>query len=1169
MRLSKIKLAGFKTFVDPTTIPFPSNLVCIVGPNGCGKSNVIDAVRWVMGESSAKHLRGDSMADVIFNGSSTRKPVGQASIELVFDNSDGRLGGEYASYSEVAIKRVVSREGTSNYFLNGVRCRRRDITGIFLGTGLGPRSYAVIEQGTISRFIEAKPEEMRVFLEEAAGISKYKERRRETENRIRHTRENLDRLNDLREELGKQLARLKRQSQTAARYKHLKQEERLIKGQLYALRWQRLDRQCGEQESRNRELETALEALIAKQRANEAEVEKQRQLHTEGLEIFNRIQSRFYSVGADIARLEQAIQHARERRQQQQQDLAKLEQAWQEANSHRESDQQTLERLQTELQQQEPELVRAQEAEKQSAAALTAAEQAMQEWQRQWDEFNQRYAEPSQAAQVERTRLHNLEQQSSQLENRISRLTQERSTLSPDSEQSDIGRLQQELEQTEQQAGVLQQNQTNLIAQINGQREQNHELSSQLDTLRSRLQTLRGRQASLEALQQAALNKNQGKTGQWLTQNQLQDAGRLVEEIQAEKGWEKAVETVLGHTLEAVCIEGLDGLPDTLQELEGALTLFDTTIPPGPNPTANHDTLLDKVNAPWSLEPLLGSVRIAGDLSQALSLRSKLAAHESVITPDGIWLGVNWLRVARTIDEKSGVLEREQELKQLADEEEQLASRIKKLDTEVTVGREQLKKLEQQRESQQRELNEVNRQVAGLQARLSGAKVRLEQFRQRTQRIISELEELTRQASSCTEEQQITRTRLNDSLALIETLAGQREQLTAEREQLQQALQQCRDQARQNRETTHSINLKLQTLRTELTSTRQAVERIEQQRIQFSTRREELQQALEQGDTPLEKTTAELEQILARRSSIEQEMAEARRQVETIEHRIRKLDSTHSQIEQEIEQMRGTAEQARMTWQELKTRRQTQQEQLEEAGHNLTALFEEMPEQAGEQEWQTRLAALEQKISRLGPINLAAIEEYQQSEERKSYLDAQYDDLVEALETLESAIRKIDRETRSRFRDTFDKVNSGFQEMFPRLFGGGKASLELTGDDLLNTGITVMAHPPGKRNSTIHLLSGGEKALTAVALVFSIFHLNPAPFCMLDEVDAPLDDANVGRFCDLVREMSDKTQFIFITHNKITMELSQQLNGITMKEPGVSRLVAVDLDEAAAMAISA
>ncbi len=1168
MRLSKIKLAGFKTFVDPTTIPFPSNLVCIVGPNGCGKSNVIDAVRWVMGESSAKHLRGDSMSDVIFNGSSTRKPVGQASIELVFDNSDGRLGGEYASYNEIAIKRVITREGTSSYFLNGVRCRRRDITGIFLGTGLGPRSYAVIEQGTISRFIEAKPEEMRTFLEEAAGISKYKERRRETENRIRHTRENLDRLNDLREELDKQLARLKRQSQTAARYKTLKQEERLLKGQLYALRWRRLDRQCGELERRNREQETALEALLSKLRSNEAEVEKQRQRHADGQERFNQIQSRFYSAGADIARVEQAIQHQREKRQQQQQDLARLEQAWAEASSHMTADRQKLEHLQQELRQQEPELERMREVEERSGKALSAAEHAMQSWQQQWEAFNQRYAEPAQNAQLERARLHSLEQHSTQLENRIERLTRERDTLNPEAEQAQIEQLQQELEETEARTAKLQQEQSTLQEQITAQREQDHTLTARLDELRNRLQTLRGRQSSLEALQQAALNRDQGKVGEWLARHRLQDASRLVEELRAEKGWEHAVETVLEHALEAVCVEQMEPLCDSLAELEGNMALFDTSAhrPPSDRCTG---TLLERVDAPWSLEPLLGSVRTAPDLPQALAMRDELAAHESVITPDGVWLGANWLRVARKRDAKSGILEREQELKRLAEEIAVLGTHVTDVQEKLSAGRERLKRLEQERESGQRKLHELNRQVATLQAGLSGARVRQEQSRQRRERITSELQELTQQLEANAREQADTRLRLNEALTQMEQLATQREALDAQRDQLRQTLQSCRDQAHRDREATHTVKLKLQTLRTELASTRQALERLEQQRSQFSTRREELQQALTESDAPLEEMGSQLERLLAKRAAVEEEMTEARREVEAIEHRIRELNSAHSRLEQELEDARQSLDQARMEWQELKIRRQTQQEQLEEAGHNLTALFDEMPEEAGETEWQQRLTALEQRISRLGPINLAAIDEYKQAEERKQYLDAQHADLIEALTTLENAIRKIDRETRSRFRDTFDKVNSEFQKLFPRLFGGGRASLELTGEDLLDAGITVMAHPPGKRNSTIHLLSGGEKALTAVALVFAIFHLNPAPFCMLDEVDAPLDDANVGRFCDLVREMSGKTQFIFITHNKITMELSQQLNGITMKEPGVSRLVAVDLDEATAMAARA
>ncbi len=1168
MRLSKIKLAGFKTFVDPTTIPFPSNLVCIVGPNGCGKSNVIDAVRWVMGESSAKHLRGDSMSDVIFNGSSTRKPVGQASIELVFDNCDGRLGGEYANYNEIAIKRVITREGTSSYFLNGVRCRRRDITGIFLGTGLGPRSYAVIEQGTISRFIEAKPEEMRNFLEEAAGISKYKERRRETENRIRHTRENLDRLNDLRDELDKQLARLKRQSQTAARYKALKQEERLLKGQLYALRWQRLDRQCGEQERRCREQETALEALRSRLRSNETEVEKQRQLHAEGQEKLSQIQSRFYGVGADIARLEQAIQHRRERRQQQQQDLARLEQSWAEASNHMDADRQTLERLEEELRQQEPELERARETEERSGTELAAAEQAMQSWQQQWEQFNQRYAEPAQNAQLERARLHSLEQQATQLKQRIERLTRERNGLNPGNEQSQIEQLQQELEEAEIRTTELQQKQSGLQEQINSQREQNHRLSARLDELRNKLQTLRGRKSSLEALQQAALNRDQGTVGEWLAQHRLQDASRLVETLNAEKGWEQAVETVLEHALEAVCVEGLAPLCDSLATLQGAVTLFDTTAR-SPAIDRQRETLLAKVETPWSLEPLLGTIYTAPDLAQALAIRNRLAPHESVITPDGIWLGLNWLRIARSQDAKSGILERERELKRLVEETARLGSAAADVENELSNGRERLKTLEQQRESVQKALHEFNRQVATLQARLSGARVRQEQSQRRLEQITGELKELSQQLNANGRDQAETRKRLNEALALMEQLAGQRETLEAQREQLRQSLHSCRDRAHQDREATHNIKLKLETLRTELVSTRQALERLEQQQTQFARRKEELQQALAEMEAPLGEMEAELEQLLAKRTIIEKEMGEARREVEAVEHRIRELNEIHSGIEQEMENARQALEQARIEWQELKTRRQTQQEQLEESGHNLTATFEEMPEGASEAEWQQRLTTLEQKISRLGPINLAAIDEYRQAEERKQYLDTQHADLTEALTTLENAIRKIDRETRSRFRETFDKVNSGFQEMFPRLFGGGKASLELTGDDLLEAGITVMAHPPGKRNSTIHLLSGGEKALTAVALVFAIFHLNPAPFCMLDEVDAPLDDTNVGRFCDLVREMSERTQFIFITHNKITMELSQQLNGITMKEPGVSRLVAVDLDEAAAMAASA
>jgi len=536
MRLSKLKLAGFKSFVDPTTVPLPSNLIGIVGPNGCGKSNIIDAVRWVMGESSAKHLRGDSMADVIFNGSSARKPVGQATIELVFDNSDGTLGGQYANYNEISIKRTVTRDGLSVYHLNGTRCRRRDITDIFLGTGLGPRSYSIIEQGTISRIIEARPEELRMFLEEAAGISKYKERRRETENRIRHTRENLERLSDLRDELEKQLARLKRQARTAERYKVLKEEERLVKAQLQALRWTVQNEHARAGENQLREQETVLQAAIAKQRAVEADIEKQRALQADASDSHNSVQSRFYSVGADIARLEQSIQHARERRAQQQQDLTQLDKDAQETTQHLESDQQRIQELEAQLTALTPDFENAEQLQQTANESRTQAEATMHQWQTEWDAFNQQATEPARQADVERTRIQHLEQRLSQLQQRGEKLQQELTEQSAHAVEQDIAELQLKLSETEtavqQNQQVLQQHQQ----QISELREVTHQRGQQLDETRRHLQDLRGRSASLEALQQAALGKEQGAVSQWLNGQHLQDAPRLAEELQVETG---------------------------------------------------------------------------------------------------------------------------------------------------------------------------------------------------------------------------------------------------------------------------------------------------------------------------------------------------------------------------------------------------------------------------------------------------------------------------------------------------------------------------------------------------------------------------------------------------------------------------------------------------------
>ena len=1168
MRLSKLKLAGFKSFVDPTTIPMPGNLIGIVGPNGCGKSNIIDAVRWVMGESSAKHLRGDSMADVIFNGSSARKPVGQASIELVFDNSDGSLGGQYANYNEISIKRTVSRDGQSVYHLNGTRCRRRDITDIFLGTGLGPRSYSIIEQGTISRIIEAKPEELRTFLEEAAGISKYKERRRETENRMRHTRENLERLNDLRDELDKQLARLKRQAATAERYKVLKAEERLVRAQLQALRWRALDAEAKQEEAALREQETALEEAVARLRAIEADIEKHRTGHTEAHDRHNEVQSRYYSIGADIGRLEQSIQHARERRAQQQQDLAQLEKDGEETRRHLESDLRRIEDLEGRLQALQPDLENSVQQEAAATEALAEAEAAMQAWQAEWDAFNQQASEPARQAEVERTRIQHLEQRLAQLQQRGEKLQQELAESAPAQIEQEIAELQRKLAETEQDVARAQQTLETHQGRIAELREATHQRGHQLDAIRSRLQDLRGRSASLDALQQAALGKEEGAVSRWLSREHLHDAPRLAEELEVESGWEQAAECVLGGHLEAVCVEGVDPLAGVLGDFdEGTLTLFDTSAAvSGEAGGDKAPRLADKVRAPWPLDSLIGGVYVADSLSAALALRPQLSAGESVVTRDGIWLGPDWLRVVRDSDARAGILQREQELKTLAAEIETLSKEALQIQEQLESERQRLHELEMERDSVQAAYNQANRAHAEAQSRLQARQSQLAQARARHEKLESELHELRGQMEADNEALQAARRTLEEAVSRMGDLEQQREQLAARRETLREALEVARGRAQEARNQAHEIKLQAQTLETELQSTRQALARLESQLEQEGRRRAELEKALAEGEAPLAEMTKELDVLLEQRVAVEAELAEARARVQTIEHEMRQLDEARARAEQDVQGVREKLEQIRLRQQETRVRRQTLEEQIRESDFELKTLLEEMPEAANEADWQARVEELEKRIARLGPINLAAIEEYEQQSERKEYLDAQHADLTEALETLEAAIAKIDRETRTRFKETYDKVNAGLKRLFPRLFGGGHAYLELTGEELLDTGVTVMARPPGKRNSTIHLLSGGEKALTAVALVFAIFELNPAPFCMLDEVDAPLDDANVGRFCDMVKEMSDRTQFIFITHNKITMEIAEHLIGVTMHEPGVSRMVAVDIDEAVEMA---
>ncbi|HEY5719005.1 MAG TPA: chromosome segregation protein SMC, partial [Gammaproteobacteria bacterium] len=692
-------------------------------------------------------------------------------------------------------------------------------------------------------------------------------------------------------------------------------------------------------------------------------------------------------------------------------------------------------------------------------------------------------------------------------------------------------------------------------------------LRESLDQLRDRQQRGRGRQASLEALQQAALGKTDGAVGAWLERGGLADAPRLAERLQPLPGWETALETVLGPSLEAVIVDELDSHSARAAGLEsGHLFLYAAGSQAGTLP-ATGEPLSRKLNGGDALGSLLAGVYAADDLDGALALRGRLAAHESVVTRDGLWFGPDWLRVARERDERTGVLARGQELRELEQSLATLESGIASAEARHAELRDAWREHEGQREALQRQLQQDHRALADLNSRSGDRRARLEQLRARLAGVRGELDELEVEDRHCAEALAESRSALHRALESMEQLAGQREAFDARRDALRGALEQARQAAQADRDQAHQLALRAESLRSSRQSTLQNLERMATQDERLGERLVELRASLEAGVAPQTARQQELERLLAQRLEVEAQLGSARRELESIEAGIRGAEQARQRAEQTVDQRRGLHEETRLRCGELRVRGDTLREQITESGFDRAELLEALPDEAAPAAWQERLDGLVASIQRLGAINLAAIDEYRELSERMQYLDSQNADITESLETLQEAIRKIDRETRNRFRETFEKVSSQLGVLFPRLFGGGHAYLQLTGADLLDTGVTVMARPPGKRNSTIHLLSGGEKALTAVALVFSIFQLNPAPFCMLDEVDAPLDEANVGRFCDMVGEMAEKVQFVFITHNKVTMELARQLLGVTMNEPGVSRLVSVDVGEAVKMAV--
>jgi chromosome segregation protein len=1165
MRLTKLKIAGFKSFVDPTNVSFPSSLTGVVGPNGCGKSNIIDAVRWVMGEISAKHLRGESMADVIFNGSAARKPLGAASVELVFDNSDGKIGGEYAAYNEVALRRAVSRDGTSDYFINGTKVRRKDITQLFLGTGLGTRSYAIIEQGMISRVIEARPDDLRAFLEEAAGISRYKERRRETENRIGHTRENLDRLNDLREEVEKQIRHLQRQAATARRYQTLKEEERKLQAELLALRMQSLDAEAGMRDAATTSCETAMQAVLADLREAEADIERIRADQQSKTDALAAIQTRFYEAGAEVTRVEQGIQFTREMRQRQRSDLEQAEAQVAELIQVLERDRGQLDALARELATMVPGLDAAHGEELRTAQALESVEQGLAAWQHTWDAHAQAVALGQRETGVERARIEQLESQQRHLLQQQERQESERSTLAQSQPAVALETLESRAslarDAGQKAAAELQE----LLAEISVTRDRERVESQALNALRTRWQEALGSQVSTEALQTAALGKASGKVTEWLKSKSLDRRPRVAQQLRVDRGWERAVETVLGSYLEAVCVDGLDSVTDLLESFDGghlAVASMGETAA-----VARESTLLQaKVQGANVLGSVLSSVHTAETLNEALRLRSRLAAGESVVTRDGIWLGSDWLRLSRDADPHTGVIEREETLRGIRTQVSGLADEVKDLEHRLELTRERVREHEDRRDHFQADVNRLHREHVDRRAELDSAQARSADAAQRMAQLETGLADVRAELERTEADLRAARGRMEVAIDKLAALEPQRVALEQERDRMRADVGTARAAALSAQQLARELALQVESRRSSHSALTTTLSRIDKQLEGLEARRNELASQLADGEAPLAAAQAQLEQCLRARAEIDAELQAAKIASDELDARLRDRNLAREQVEQRVDAARSSLDEARLAAQQVRVRRESVAEQLAATNFDLAVLLTQLAEDASIANWESQLEETKGKIERLGQVNLAAIGEFKEQSERKEYLDRQCKDLTDALETLESAMRKIDRETRARFQDTFDKVNAGLKEKFPRLFGGGHAYLELTGEDGAAAGVSVMARPPGKRNSTISQLSGGEKALTAVALVFAIFDLNPAPFCLLDEVDAPLDENNVGRFCDIVRDMSRNVQFIFITHNKSTMELASQLVGVTMNEPGVSRLVAVDVDEAVRMA---
>jgi len=1170
MRINKIKLAGFKSFVDPTTLSLPGNLTGVVGPNGCGKSNVIDGLMWVLGESSAKHLRGDSMTDVIFNGSSSRKPVGQAMVEIIFDNSENKLSGQYASFSEISIKRTLGRDGISSYFLNGTRCRRKDITNAFLGTGVGPRGYSVIEQGDISKVIEAKPEELRAFLEEAAGISQYKERRRETETRIKRTEENIDRLNDIRDELGKQLKHLKRQASAAERYKELKKNERRLNGLSIAFNWRETKEESVTNLVRKQERETKLQKLIAAQREIELLQTSLSQEQQGITDDFNDFQADFYSKSADISRLEQELKYSKEKKIDLEKNLGEIKFKLADlVKTLADNDEQVISTTQ-DLGHLQPQLDESKTACEEMKNGLEESEASLARWQAAWDIHISIKNKLSGDSHSKTIRLEHLTDAIAARNERKLQITDELSVDNSKVLSAKGDNLRRHIVELGLDEKILVEEKIVISDLLHGCREKAENQLKQLHESELFGEKKRGELASETALQERALGGDQSETASWLKQKGIVDVSRLAEQITIEKGWETAVETALKVPLNALCGDNeIDNIFLSIGESsvnKATITILESDDNDYVRASSSFPPLADRVKGTFKVAPFLDGVYSADTQIEALRARKTLKSHEVMVTKDGYLFGRYWAQLPANNPDEIGILARERNISDLEGESTSLSDTVLSLKRQLenTYGEiERIssdEKIITMKENEvSRKLNEERDQLQKMESELGVHDHRVSDLSRQLQEIDFKLkedvvasEELSKQVSSAAE-----RTVIEEA---------ETDRLTVSKHVILREVNEARKKWAELRDESHAKELTVQDLRAKLTNMQQGQERNMLARAHSQEESMLIGNSISQMHVPIKTLSETLEGQLSEKLSMEKKLSSLRTNLDLCNEKSQRASKARSDAEESVGDCKNGLENDRLEERTYAVKLDELSARFRETNEDFEEALSAIEQNRQLDEIINEIESLKVKLIRLEPINLAAIDEFNELSERKVYLDAQDADLSDSLNTLKAAIRKIDIETKSRFKDTYDKVNNKLQETFPLLFGGGQAYLEMTDDDLLETGVTVMAQPPGKRNSSIHLLSGGEKALTALTFIFSIFDLNPAPFCLLDEVDAPLDDINVVRLIDMLKTMSKNVQVLFVTHNKITMEIAEQLIGVTMQEAGVSRLVSVDMDEAVELA---